>query len=514
MGKAERRKSIEPNFGVNVTLDLVSDEFDEDEPRASLMGEPSDDELKDLEAADRKGERQIDGESSGRNGFMRYLASLAKETLLSHGDEVKLGKQMAFGRKAVRETVMESAVWIIPLHNAIDQLRNGEITTREIVDLDGFGCKDELVDRNLAILELLREFHIEATRYIRLLNTYLHTMCDEGLLEPIASLREVIAEFGKKIPLQDSFITQIADSVVSFCAAVDGDGSCEGPSMPPSTNFNDEPVFEADGEAFKAFGLGWCSLMPVAERIDDGLGTWREAQSQVIRSNLRLVICIAKSYMNSGVPFEDIVQEGNVGLMRATEKYEHQRGTRFSTYSAFWIRHAIIKAIERQARTIRLPGHIFEFSNRITTVSAAFQQNTGRAPTDSEIANILGVSERKVEQVSGYSRYRILPLLAERKDDCDLSLIDTVPDKTCLHPEHYIEECEIASGLDGALSVLTEKERLIVELRNGLKDGHPHSLREVGNILSLTRERIRQIEKAALAKMRTSGLADSLVAYI
>ena len=202
-----------------------------------------------------------------------------------------------------------------------------------------------------------------------------------------------------------------------------------------------------------------------------------------------------------------------MGLMRATEKFEYQRGTRFSTYSAFWIRHAIIKSIERQSRTIRLPGHIFEFSNRISNTAVAFQQKLGRPPTESEIADILGVSEQKVEEVAGYSHYSIVPLFADRDGEDELNLIDVLPNKSSVAPENYIEECEIANGLDKALDVLSEKERLVVELRNGLKDGHPHSLREVGQVLCLTRERIRQIEKTALDKIRVSGLADTLVAY-
>jgi RNA polymerase primary sigma factor len=217
--------------------------------------------------------------------------------------------------------------------------------------------------------------------------------------------------------------------------------------------------------------------------------------------------------MNAGVPFEDMVQEGNLGLIRATEKFEYQRGTRFSTYSAFWIRHSIIKSIERQARTIRLPGHIFEFSNRIATTAAAFQQKIGRPPTESEIADILGVSERKVEEVAGYSHYSVVPLFTDNDAENDLNLIDTLPNTDAQEPENYIEECEISSRLGDALGILSEKERLVVELRNGLKDGHPHSLREVGDQLNLTRERIRQIEKVALQKMRSSGRVDVLVTY-
>jgi len=502
-----------------LVLDEAKMSLPDEEPKSCLRADPPPaEELKDLPDSVRKGERQTESESAGRDGFVRYLASLANESLLSHGDEIRLGEEMALGREVVRETVLESTVWIIPLSDAIDQLRSGEITVREIVDLDSYEAYEEPAERNISILSLLKEFDTKASHYRTLIREYLESGFDESRRQKVIRARKSVANTGKRIPIADSFITRIADSVVDFRDSLQDASNGESAAffqrqVHLGIAGHRQLVFEGDRKAWDRFGVCICRLFPVAERIAQGLKLWRDAQNRLIRSNLRLVICIAKNYINSGVPFEDMVQEGNMGLIRATEKFEYQRGTRFSTYSAFWIRHAILKAIERQARTIRLPGHVFEFSNRIATATAAFQQQLGRPPTETEIADILGVSKRKVEEVSNYSRYHIVPLFTETANDNELNLIETLPDKTSLPPERYIEEQEVASHLDKALGVLTAKERLVIELRNGLKDGHPYSLREVGDMLNLTRERIRQIEKAALQKIKDSGLIDMLEVY-
>jgi len=516
--RTRRKAAAKQVFSPELALEFISDDFSADEPGSCIAVEaPEPDALKDFGEPDRNVVRRAEGGTSGRDGFVRYLASLADESLLTQEDEANLGREMAFGRKTVRQTILGNGIELLPLCDAINRLRAGEMTIREIVDLDSFECGDELANRNLAVLELLKEFNVEATRYVRLIEAYLDGSFDDAMLESVESLRGTITELGARIPLQDSFLTQIADDVVNFADSIqqddDGDDSEANCECPGGISDPDRAL-EVERTAYETFGMCLCGLTPIADRVRDGLDLWRSAQSQLVRSNLRLVVCIAKRYMNAGVPFEDMVQEGNMGLMRATEKFEYQRGTRFSTYSAFWIRHSIIKSIERQSRTIRLPGHIFEFSNRISTTAVAFQQKLGRPPTESEIADILGVSEHKVEEVAGYSHISIVPLFADKDSEDELNLIDVLPNTSCKKPEHYIEECEIANGLDKALDVLSEKERLVIELRNGLKDGHPHSLREVGDALCLTRERIRQIEKIALDKIRVSGLADTLVAYV
>ncbi|MBN1592262.1 MAG: sigma-70 family RNA polymerase sigma factor [Candidatus Coatesbacteria bacterium] len=507
-GRPRKSDAAKHVFSPELSVDVISDDFISSEPLSCIADDvPEEDELKDFGGHDRSNGRQAKSGTSGRDGFVRYLASLADESLLTQEDEANLGREMAFGRETVRDAILKSGIELIPLFNAINRLRAGESSIREIVDLDSFECGDELADRNIAVLELLKQFNMKATRYVSLIESCLDGSIEKAPQESLETLRGSMSELGARIPLQDSFITEIADLVVSFADSIRDQEADEG-STPTFTHNS-----EIERTIFEAFGMDYSVLMPAAESIREGLKMWRDARSRLIRSNLRLVVCIAKHYISAGVPFEDMVQEGNMGLMRATEKFEYQRGTRFSTYSAFWIRHAIIKSIERQSRTIRLPGHIFEFSNRISNTAVAFQQKLGRAPTEAEIADILGTTEQKVEEVAGYSHISIVPLFADKEDDDELNLIDVLANDSCKEPEIHIEEREIASGLDRALEILSEKERMVVELRNGLKDGHPLSLREVGDELCLTRERIRQIEKIALDKIRLSGLADSLMAY-
>jgi RNA polymerase primary sigma factor len=238
-----------------------------------------------------------------------------------------------------------------------------------------------------------------------------------------------------------------------------------------------------------------------------------QARDHLVRANLRLVISVAKRYARRGLSFLDLIQEGNVGLIRATKKFDYHRGFKFSTYATWWIRQAITRAIADKGRTIRVPVHVIEQLTHMRRSHQRLSQQLGREPTPEELAYDMDIEIDRVEDLMRIAQ-RPTPLDTMIDSEDETSLADLIPDETATAPDQTLADRELRRQLDGVLGSLSPREALVIRLRFGLMDGRKHTLAEVGRKLDLTRERVRQIESDALSQLRNPKLQDQLRLFL
>ncbi|HEF2702192.1 TPA: RNA polymerase sigma factor RpoD [Campylobacter jejuni] len=281
-----------------------------------------------------------------------------------------------------------------------------------------------------------------------------------------------------------------------------------------STYMEIKKLFQTKEASKKSFDLEKSRLKEILEQIKRGKKISDEAKGRMAKSNLRLVVSIAKRYTNRGLPFLDLIQEGNIGLMKAVDKFEYKRGYKFSTYATWWIRQAISRAIADQARTIRIPIHMIETINQINKIIREHLQKDGKEPDVSVIAKEVGLSVDKVKQVIKITKEPI-SLEAPIGNEDDGKFGDFVEDRNSLSPMDHILKDDLKEQIDEVLDQLNDREKAVIRMRFGLMDDESdRTLEEIGKELNVTRERVRQIESSAIKKLKHPKVGRKLKNYI
>ncbi len=281
-----------------------------------------------------------------------------------------------------------------------------------------------------------------------------------------------------------------------------------------STYVQIKKLFETKEASKNSFNLDPEKLQEILQQIRIGKGKSEKAKSRMAKSNLRLVVSIAKRYTNRGLPFLDLIQEGNIGLMKAVDKFEYQKGYKFSTYATWWIRQAISRAIADQARTIRIPIHMIETINRINKIIRKYLQESGKEPDLDTIAEEVGLSVDKVKNVIKITKEPV-SLEAPVGDEDDGRFGDFIEDKNAVSPTDAVMNDDLNNQIDEVLEQLNDREQAVVRMRFGLLiDKSDRTLEEIGKELNVTRERVRQIESSAIKKLKHPKVGRKLKSYI
>ncbi len=320
----------------------------------------------------------------------------------------------------------------------------------------------------------------------------------------------------------DELYTFFVENGIEIVAEEDEDSGNEEKSLE-----KEEPIILDDAEITKDINIndpvrmylkeiGRISLLSAEEELDlskRAAAGDEMAKNILAESNLRLVVSIAKRYVGRGLLFLDLIQEGNIGLMKAVDKFDYDKGFKFSTYATWWIRQAITRALADQARTIRVPVHMVETINKMARIQRQLTLELNREPTEEEVAKKMGISVEKVREVIKISQDPVsLETPIGEEDDSHLG--DFVPDASSMTPEEYATNEILKEEIKSVLETLQEREQEVLELRFGLVDGTSHTLEEVGKRFNVTRERIRQIEAKALRKLRHPSRAKKLKDFL
>lgn len=478
-------------------------------------------------------------DTSGDDPIRLYLREIGRENLLTAEQEVELSKKMEDGALIIKEVIQESGVMITRFYEIFKTL-NLKIEGQE----EEYNAKDykELVTVqkrfNQYYKEPLKEVQAGLKNYMgkkeQMISTGEDVLRDEGLLK---SRKTLLKKLGK-IDLQPEEITSFTHDFIDAenrirsykekkqqlenklhitnpkelrqlgrDLATQGKSAIIEEELHLSSDtikdlIRDLQLTEKDLKQIEYQFEDTCeNILIHSTKIKYGQKMMKDAKDRLIRANLRLVVSIAKKYTNRGLHFFDLVQEGNIGLIKAVEKFEYRKGFKFSTYATWWIRQAITRSISDQARTIRVPVHMIEQINKVVRESRMLMQSLGREPTDEEVAEKLGWTEIKVKAVKNVAREPI-SLETPVGEEEDSLLSDFIEDKEVENPATQTAYALLQEQLKDVLATLPAREQEVLKMRFGLDDGYSLTLEEVGLYFEVTRERIRQIEAKALRRLR------------
>ncbi len=437
-----------------------------------------------------KGDSSADGGKKGKDPVRMYLKEMGTVSLLSREGEVEIAKRIEKGRKTILKALSRSPVVVDGLLSIREPLKKGELEVKKLVNFTEEDLTQEIVDnRRQEILECIDEITQLEEKAVRI-----QAQLDKAktnrtqarkrweLARHRLSIAHHIRDLDLKAAIQNHLVRKIKNAL-------------------------------GQKESQDRFLATPSELKRTLAVIRQGKREMQKAKKELVEANLRLVVSIAKKYTSRGLQLLDLIQEGNIGLMKAVDKFQYQRGYKFSTYAHWWIRRAITRAIAEQARTIRIPVHMIELISKLVQASRNFVQEFGREPTNDELAQQIDMPVNKVREILKLTQEPI-SLETPMGEEEGSHLADFIEDRDVVSPAQAEINGNLKDQTAAVLETLTTQEEQIIRMRFGIEDGSEHTLEEVGRRFSITRERIRQIETKALCKLRHPSRSRKLRAFL